>query len=95
MYLCSLYLIFFIDILVAYDGEKGQVASTMRIYRRSFYLNGKTYSTGGIGEVSTKAEYRSQGHAGKLIKVCKIRCVDPTLYAYASAEARVSNFRNE
>jgi hypothetical protein len=30
------------DILVAYDGEKGQVASTMRIYRRSFYLNGKT-----------------------------------------------------
>jgi len=57
------------DILVAYDNEKGQIASTMRIFRREFYLNGKVYSTGGIGEVSTKPEYRSQGLAAKLINM--------------------------
>lgn len=51
-------------ILVCMDDNK--IASTVRIFNRKIYLNSKEVSMGGIGEVSTKSEYRSQGVVHKV-----------------------------
>lgn len=52
-------------ILVAMDGPV--IASTLRVFVRRIWLAGRAVSMGGIGEVSTKAAYRRQGHAGRLL----------------------------
>jgi len=54
-------------ILVCMDDNK--IASTVRIFNRKIYLNSKEVSMGGIGEVSTKSEYRSQGLSTKLLEI--------------------------
>lgn len=47
----------------------GQIASTIRVFHRSIYLNGRIVAMGGIGEVSTKPQYRRQGMSGKLLQM--------------------------
>lgn len=52
-------------IFVAMDG--GVIASAVRVFVRTIWLQGRAVSMGGIGEVSTKPAYRRQGHAGALL----------------------------
>lgn len=60
-------------ILVAEDldapGPDGQplIVSTVRVFDRRLLIRGREVSCGGIGEVSTKPEYRRQGHSGRLL----------------------------
>jgi len=49
--------------------EKKQIASTVKLFIRDFYFKGDVVRTGGIGEVSTKVEYRSQGLAKNLLNM--------------------------
>lgn len=53
------------SILVAVDKE--QIVSTVRIFHRNVYFNGQVVPMGGIGEVSTKPEYRCKGLSTKLL----------------------------
>jgi predicted acetyltransferase len=53
------------SILVAVDQEK--IVSTVRIFHRNVYFNGQVVSMGGIGEVSTKPEYRCKGLSTMLL----------------------------
>jgi predicted acetyltransferase len=53
------------SILVAVDGK--QIASTLRVFHREIYILGQTVSMGGIGEVSTKLEYRGRGYSARLL----------------------------
>jgi predicted acetyltransferase len=54
------------DILVAVVDN--QIVSTVRIFHRKIFVNKQPISMGGIGEVSTKPEFRSQGLATKLLQ---------------------------
>lgn len=54
-------------IFVAVDG--GRIASTVRLFQRHVWLLGTEVPMGGIGEVSTKPEYRGQGLAGRLLEM--------------------------
>lgn len=47
--------------------EDGQIVSTVRVFRREVWLGGRAYKMGGIGEVSTNAEYRRRGLSGMLL----------------------------
>ncbi len=47
--------------------ESGVIASTLRVFTRKMYLCGCAVDFGGIGEVSTKDEFRRQGLSGKLL----------------------------
>lgn len=38
-----------LDIYVAYDTEKKRIASTLKVYKRQFYMNGSIHDTGGLG----------------------------------------------
>lgn len=49
--------------------DNGRIASTVRVFRRRVWLFGHEAGMGGIGEVSTKSEYRGQGLAGTLLKM--------------------------
>ncbi len=49
--------------------DNGRIASTVRVFRRKVWLFGCEVGMGGIGEVSTKSEYRGQGLAGALLKM--------------------------
>lgn len=53
------------SIFVAVD--EGKIASTVRVFRRKIYLGGQIVDMGGIGEVSTKAEYQNKGLSKKLL----------------------------
>lgn len=46
----------------------GVIAATVRVFTRSIYLKGRDIKIGGIGEVSTKPEFRRQGLSGKLLE---------------------------
>ncbi|MGM9988212.1 MAG: enhanced intracellular survival protein Eis [Bacillaceae bacterium] len=54
-------------IFVAVDD--GEIASTVRIFKREIFIEDTLLSMGGIGEVSTKPQYRGQGIASKLMKM--------------------------
>jgi GNAT superfamily N-acetyltransferase len=54
-------------IFVAADG--GEIVSTVRLFRRTVWLLGAEVPAGGIGEVSTKPEYRGNGLAGTLLEM--------------------------
>lgn len=43
------------------------IASTVRLFYRRVYFHGKEITVGGIGEVSTKPEYRGMNLASKLL----------------------------
>lgn len=47
----------------------GQIVSTVRVFHRYIYLNGRIVAMGGIGEVSTKPEHRRQGLSGRLLEM--------------------------
>lgn len=52
-------------IFVAVDGDV--IASTVRVFRRTVWMQGRAVRMGGIGEVSTKPAYRGQGLASMLL----------------------------
>jgi len=58
------------DIIVAVVPSKGgQIASSLRIFRRKMWLRGELVTVGGIGEVSTKKAYEGCGLARIVINV--------------------------
>lgn len=52
-------------VFVAMDGDT--IAGTLRVFQRHIWLDGRAVAMGGIGEVSTKPEYRRRGIAAKLL----------------------------
>lgn len=54
-------------IFVAMDGET--IAATVRVFRRTVWLHGRAVKCGGIGEVSTKPEYRRRGLVSELLEL--------------------------
>lgn len=48
--------------------EDGKILSSVTVFIREIYLEGKIISCGGIGYVATKPEARGKGLAGQLIK---------------------------
>lgn len=54
-------------IFVAVD--EGQIVSTVRVFTRAMYLKGRRVELGGIGEVSTKSEYRGRGLSARLLQM--------------------------
>jgi predicted N-acetyltransferase YhbS len=55
------------DIFVAV--EAGQILSTVRIMPRRIFLAGEEVTMGGIGEVSTKLEWRGTGLSSRLLQM--------------------------
>ncbi|NLV92488.1 MAG: GNAT family N-acetyltransferase [Firmicutes bacterium] len=47
----------------------GEIASTIRVFLRNVYLQGQITAMGGIGEVSTKPQFRRQGLSSKLLEM--------------------------
>lgn len=54
-------------IFVAMDGDT--IAATVRVFRRTIWLHGRAVPMGGIGEVSTKPEYRRRGLVTELMQM--------------------------
>lgn len=48
--------------------DKGTIVSTVRVFIRKVFLHGEPITVGGIGEVSTRPEYRRHGIATQLLK---------------------------
>ena len=48
--------------------DKGTIVSTVRVFIRKMFLHGEPITFGGIGEVSTRSEYRRRGLATQLLK---------------------------
>ena len=48
--------------------DKGTIISTVRVFIRKMFLHGEPVTVGGIGEVSTRPEYRRRGIATQLLK---------------------------
>ncbi|MDE0085933.1 MAG: GNAT family N-acetyltransferase [Candidatus Poribacteria bacterium] len=48
--------------------DDGKIVSTVRVFIRKMYFHGESISVGGIGEVSTRPEYRTRGLATQLLK---------------------------
>lgn len=48
--------------------DDGQIVSTVRVFIRKMYFQGEPITVGGIGEVSTRSEYRKRGIATQLLK---------------------------
>ncbi len=48
--------------------DDGKIVSTVRVFIRKMYFHGEPITVGGIGEVSTRSEYRKQGLASQLLK---------------------------
>lgn len=48
--------------------DNGKIVSTVRVFIRKMYLHGEPVTVGGIGEVSTRSEYRQRGLATQLLK---------------------------
>lgn len=47
--------------------DDGQIVSTVRVFIRKMYFHGEQITVGGIGEVSTRTEYRKKGIATQLL----------------------------
>lgn len=47
--------------------DEGQIVSTVRVFIRKMYFHGEKITVGGIGEVSTRTEYRKKGIATQLL----------------------------
>ncbi|RKU27422.1 hypothetical protein C6497_11790 [Candidatus Poribacteria bacterium] len=47
--------------------DNGQIVSTVRVFIRKMYFHGEQITVGGIGEVSTRTEYRKKGIATQLL----------------------------
>jgi len=71
--------------------EDGKILSTIRIFYRNIYILGEKVSMGGIGEVSTKPEYRGKGLSGSLLLAAvrkmeeqniKVSMLGASLYGY-------------
>ena len=48
--------------------DDGTIVSTVRVFIRKMFLHGEPVTVGGIGEVSTRPEYRRRGLATQLLK---------------------------
>ena len=48
--------------------DDGRIVSTVRVFIRKMFLHGEPVTVGGIGEVSTRSEYRRRGIATQLLK---------------------------
>lgn len=48
--------------------DDGKIVSTVRVFIRKMFLHGEPITVGGIGEVSTRTEYRKRGLATRLLK---------------------------
>ena len=48
--------------------DNGKIVSTVRVFVRKMFLHGEPVTVGGIGEVSTRSEYRRRGLATQLLK---------------------------
>ena len=48
--------------------DNGTIVSTVRVFIRKMFLHGEPITVGGIGEVSTRSEYRRRGLASQLLK---------------------------
>ena len=48
--------------------DKGTIVSTVRVFIRKMFLHGEPITVGGIGEVSTRPEYRRRGIATQLLQ---------------------------
>ena len=48
--------------------DNGKIVSTVRVFIRKMFLHGEPVTVGGIGEVSTRPEYRRRGLATQLLK---------------------------
>lgn len=48
--------------------DNGTIVSTVRVFIRKMFLHGEPITVGGIGEVSTRSEYRRRGLATQLLK---------------------------
>ena len=48
--------------------DNGTIVSTVRVFVRKMFLHGEPITVGGIGEVSTRPEYRRRGLATQLLK---------------------------
>ncbi|MDE0636809.1 MAG: GNAT family N-acetyltransferase [Candidatus Poribacteria bacterium] len=48
--------------------DDGTIVSTVRVFIRKMFFHGEPISVGGIGEVSTRPEYRKHGLATQLLK---------------------------
>ena len=48
--------------------DDGTIVSTVRVFIRKMFLHGESVTVGGIGEVSTRPEYRRRGLATQLLK---------------------------
>jgi len=48
--------------------DDGKIVSTVRVFIRKMYFHGEPIPVGGIGEVSTRPEYRKRGLATQLLK---------------------------
>ena len=48
--------------------DNGTIVSTVRVFIRKIFLHGEPITMGGIGEVSTRSEYRRRGIATQLLK---------------------------
>ena len=48
--------------------DNGTIVSTVRVFIRKIFLHGEPITVGGIGEVSTRPEYRRRGIATQLLK---------------------------
>ena len=48
--------------------DNGTIISTVRVFIRKMFLHGEPINVGGIGEVSTRPEYRRRGIATQLLK---------------------------
>ena len=48
--------------------DNGTIVSTVRVFIRKIFLHGTPITVGGIGEVSTRPEYRRRGIATQLLK---------------------------
>lgn len=46
----------------------GKIVSTVRVFKRTYYLQGESVRVGGIGEVSTDPNHRKKGLAGELMR---------------------------
>lgn len=48
--------------------DDGRIVSTVRVFIRKMFLHGEPITVGGIGEVSTRSEYRKRGLATQLLQ---------------------------
>ena len=63
--------------------DNGTIISTVRVFIRKMFLHGEPITVGGIGEVSTRPEYRRRGIASRLLKD-SIRFMDENDIAMSS-----------